>query len=199
MTNFVILLALIPVLVGTVLFFLTRKHTYLAFHQKAFQTNPIYRWSLPKSNKNQQRFISLSRIFLRCVGLLAVSFGSIIIFAVWSMHVSPFKGDKFEVLQWEIAGNCQGLSDWECVEKEASCPRGGMVRDLTQNHLILETTSREEAIALLGEHERTIDINGESCAAYSLGMCSGIGIDYDSLYVCYNAENKITATGHVQH
>ena len=199
MTNFVILAALFAVLVGSALFFLTRKRTYLALHEKALQVNPIYRRTLPSSIKGQHRLISFGRLFLRCIGLMSVSLGGILLFAVWAMHVSPFRGDPFEVSEWEFAGSCQDLSDWECVEKEASCPRGGMVKDLTQNYLVPEETTRDEVVSLLGEHERSIDIDGQACAAYSLGMCSGIGIDHDSLYVCFGDEDRITVTGHVQH
>lgn len=74
-----------------------------------------------------------------------------------------------------------------------------MVRDLTRNYLIPKTVSRVEVDALLGQTERTVEINGQSCLAYTLGMCSGLGIDYDSLYVCFDSNERIASVGHVQH
>lgn len=74
-----------------------------------------------------------------------------------------------------------------------------MVRDLTRNYLIPESVSRDDVYALLGRTELTVEIYGQSCVAYTLGMCSGLGIDYDSLYVCFDSNDKISSTGHVQH
>jgi hypothetical protein len=74
-----------------------------------------------------------------------------------------------------------------------------MVRDLTNNHLLPQTTRREEVIELLGRSTSNVQINGLECPAYSLGMCSGIRIDYDSLYVCFNEDGTVASAGHVQH
>ena len=115
------------------------------------------------------------------------------------MHELPFRGQSFDPEEWADAGSCVGLSDWKCVEKEASCPRGPMIRDLLRTHLLIGETERSTATALLGAMEYEVDIQGRSCDAYSLGMCSGLGIDYDALYVCYAEDGTISSTGHIQH
>lgn len=194
-----IMVAMIPMLIGAVLIFLTRKTTYQALHERALQTNPAYRWTFPKSSKNQKFMLSLGRVFLKSIGILSLFVGVFVLSVSWYMHISPFQGDRFDLKQWEEAGSCQGLSDWGCAEKEASCPRGGMVHDLTTNHLVEKTTTRDQVIAMLGPSKYTLEINGAACPAYSLGMCSGIGIDYDSLYVCFDDTDNISSTGHVQH
>ena len=93
----------------------------------------------------------------------------------------------------------RGLVGWKSEEKEASCPRGPMMRDLLRTHLLIGETHRETATALLGAMEYEIDIRGRPCDAYSLGMCSGLGIDYDALYVCYDEGGAIISTGHIRH
>lgn len=74
-----------------------------------------------------------------------------------------------------------------------------MVHDLTKNYLTPEHVSRDDVYALLGRAERTVEINGQACITYTLGMCSGLGIDYDSLYVCFDSNDRISSSGHVQH
>ena len=74
-----------------------------------------------------------------------------------------------------------------------------MVRNLLQKHVIVGETTRDVATALLGAKEYDVVIHGTSCDAYSLGMCSGLRIDYDSLYVCYAEDDVVSATGHIQH
>lgn len=196
---FILLLISALVLVGVALILLTRKRIYLSLHSRAMQANPIYKWTFPRSARNQQRMLTFSRFFLRGIGTLSLSIGGLFFGIHWHMHRSPFRGETFEQTKWELEGSCQGLSDWECVQKEASCPRGGMVRDLTRNYLIPESVSRDDVYALLGRTELTVEIYGQSCVAYTLGMCSGLGIDYDSLYVCFDSNDKISSTGHVQH
>ena len=66
------------------------------------------------------------------------------------MHELPFRGQSFDPEEWSDAGSCAGLSDWKCAEKEASCPRGPMVRDLLRTHLLIGETTHETATALMG-------------------------------------------------
>ena len=199
-----LLLMGIPVLVGIVivgiaLILLTRKRIFLLLHDKAMQTNQIYRWIFTRSAKNQRHMLSFGRFLLRGIGIVCGTLAGLMLGILWLMHASPFRGETFEQGKWELQGRCQGLSDGKCAEKQASCPRGGMVRDLTRNYLILETVSRDEVYALLGRTKQTVKINEQSCIAYTLGMCSGLGIDYDSLYVCFDTNDRISSTGHIQH
>ena len=186
-------------LVGISLILLTRKRIYLALHDKAMQTNSIFRRTFPRKVENQRRMLAGSRFLIRGIGILSLALGGLLFGLLWYMHISPFRGEAFERARWELEGSCQGLSDWKCVQKEASCPRGRMVRDLIRNYLYRKLVSRDEVHALLGRTERTVEINGKSCLAYTLGMCSGLGIDYDSLYVCFDSNDRISSVGHVQH
>ena len=52
---------------------------------------------------------------------------------------------------------------------------------------------------LLGPEEHVINIDGQKCRAYNLGMCSGWRFDYDSLYVCFADDGSVSKSGHVQH
>ncbi|RMC34397.1 hypothetical protein C9E81_14730 [Paracoccus alkanivorans] len=74
-----------------------------------------------------------------------------------------------------------------------------MVRDLLHNYLQPRITTYEKVAQLLGAKEYDVDISGGNCPAYSLGMCSGLGLDYDSLYVCFGKDKKISKVGHIQH
>ena len=115
------------------------------------------------------------------------------------MHELPFRGQSFDPEKWSNAGSCAGLSDWKCVEKEASCLRGPMVRDLLRVHLLIGETTYETATAILGVKEYDVVLQEQTCDAFSLGMCSGLGIDYDALYVCSAEDGTISSTGHIQH
>lgn len=115
------------------------------------------------------------------------------------MHELPFRGQIFDPQQWSDAGSCAGLSDWQCAAKQGSCPRGQMVRNLLRKCVLVADTTRDTEIALLGAKEYDVVIHGTSCDAYRLGMCSGLRIDYDSLYVCYAEDDVVSATGHIQH
>jgi hypothetical protein len=112
-------------------------------------------------------------------------------------HVVPFMGETFTQEKWTAGGSCSGLTDWQCVEKESSCPRGPMVRSLLRNHLLMGT-ERGAVIALLGEEDG--DFHGQpGCLLWSLGMCSGMKIDHDSLFVCFDDAGRLVESGHVQH
>ncbi|MEM8580350.1 MAG: hypothetical protein AAGF50_04025 [Pseudomonadota bacterium] len=110
-----------------------------------------------------------------------------------------YSGEIFSSEKWQAAGSCSGLSDGPCAAKEASCPRGPMVRDLLKTHLRKEDATLESVIHILGPKEHDVYIEGRTCSAYSLGMCSGWRFDYDSLYVCFADDGSVSKTGHVQH
>ncbi|KAB7610513.1 hypothetical protein F9L33_14535 [Amylibacter sp. SFDW26] len=115
------------------------------------------------------------------------------------LHEMPFRGERFSPDLWVDANDCRGLSGEECAEKEATCQRGPMVRDLLISYLTPKVTIRANVISLIGEKEYKTNINGQPCDAYNLGMCSGFRIDYDALYVCYDQKGTVSAAGHVQH
>lgn len=37
------------------------------------------------------------------------------------LHELPFRGQSFDPEVWADAGGCEGLSDWECVDRELAC------------------------------------------------------------------------------
>lgn len=115
------------------------------------------------------------------------------------LHELPFRGERFDPEHWAVAASCVGLSDGDCMEKQAHCPRGGMVRDLVNEYLMPEGTTRETVASWIGPAEYDVKIEGRTCDAYALGMCSGFRWDYDSLYVCYGDDGEVVRAGHVQH
>ena len=130
----------------------------------------------------------VAAFIVTCVGCLIIIF-------IYAMHAAPFRGKPFNPMKWESAVSCKGLSDKECVRKETSCPRGGMVRDLRRNYLIAGQTNKLEVYALLGNPNYFKQLNETACELYALGMCSGLGIDYDSLFVCYDENGVLAETG----
>lgn len=130
------------------------------------------------------------------VGAMTVGYPPIL---GYLLHEAPFRGERFDRQLWTSGGSCAGLTDGECVDKQQTCPRGPMVRDLVRNHLLIGATSREEVLALLGPAEFKVGIEGQDCDDYGLGICSGLGWDYDSLYVCYAEDGTVARAGHVQH
>ena len=116
------------------------------------------------------------------------------------LHELPFMGKSFSKVEWAEAGTgCRGLSDWECEEQQSACLRGPMVRDLVRAHIALGETTRQGVLDLLGPTKGRVKIEGQTCDDYNPGMCSGLGWDYDSLYVCFAGDGTVSAAGHVQH
>ena len=92
------------------------------------------------------------------------------------------------------AESCEGLKDTSCATEENDCPRGPMVRSLLRQHLTVGV-SRDAVVGLLGP----ADWDRAECLHWSLGACSGLGIDYDSLFVCFDKTGHLVEAGHVQH
>lgn len=128
-----------------------------------------------------------------CLILLAVSTGPTA--ARWMLFEMPFMWHTFTPEAWAQAG-CNGLTDTACANKAMTCPRGAMVSSLIRRHLIVGKTSQSEVFQLLGSPERPIGQDG--CGHYVLGMCSGLGFDYDALYVCFDSQGTLISSGHRQ-
>jgi hypothetical protein len=131
---------------------------------------------------------------------LALAAVSVLVFVLTSrfwLHEFPFMGESFTQEKWAEAGRCEGLTDFQCAAKENECPRGPMVRSLRRNYLTVGT-SRAAVIDLLGPDDFT-GVDGPECLSWSLGMCSGLGWDYDSLFVCFDEKDLLVDAGHVQH
>ena len=133
---------------------------------------------------------------MAAVGLAAMGLiGAILWLLYFLLHVSPFMGETFTPEKWAEAGSCMGLTDYQCVEKQESCRRGPMVRSLIRSHLTTGT-ERNSVLSLLGPAESK---DKDGCLDWSLGMCSGLGIDYDSLLVCFDSSAKVVKASHIQH
>lgn len=108
--------------------------------------------------------------------------------------ISPFSGEDFNQETWFKYNNL-GNKDYICL-------RGPMVYDLKDEYLHIKTTTKQEVVELLGTpdiNNSTSRRNKSNCIGYSLGMCSGIKIDYDYLYICFDNEKAITKTYTQQH
>jgi hypothetical protein len=73
-----------------------------------------------------------------------------------------------------------------------------MVSSLTHNHLIVGKLQRAEAFRLLGPDFRDRKRYGQSCMVYTLGACSGFGIDSDDLELCFDDSGLLTSSRHYQ-
>ncbi len=67
-----------------------------------------------------------------------------------------------------------------------------MVRCLVGKHRSSKSVNREFVEELLGVHDDDVEIGGDVWASYSLGMCSGFHMDYDSLYVCFDSSGYLS-------
>lgn len=131
------------------------------------------------------------------IGAVTVGYPPALVFV---LHELPFMGKAFSKEDWAAArANCEGLSDWECEEQHGACMRGPMVRDLVSGHIAVGKTTRQGVMDLIGSTRSHVKIEGQTCDDYNLGMCSGLGWDYDSLFVCYAEDGTVRRAGHVQH
>ncbi|PTE13645.1 hypothetical protein [Pseudogemmobacter blasticus] len=139
----------------------------------------------------------IARAILLAVALLAAAILIFVLAPRFWLHEFPFMGETFTPEKWTEAGSCEGLTDYQCVMKESDCPRGPMVRSLLRRHLKAGTTL-EAIVDLLGPAGHP-EKDASGCMNWSLGMCSGLGIDYDSLFVCFDETDHLIKAGHVQH
>jgi hypothetical protein len=104
-----------------------------------------------------------------------------------------FMGTTFTPAAWAEAGSCAGLTDSQCDQKWMRCPRGGMLRSLTRDHLRIGKLRRDEAIALLGS--RFWGRKDGSCIEYRLGQCSLFAFgEQDILTLCFDESNLLISS-----
>lgn len=77
---------------------------------------------------------------------------------------------------------------------ESTCYRGGMAMYI-KSFLLKNTMSKTDVISLLGAP----DLEKPNQVEYTLGMCSGLGWDYDGLIISFNKNDKLTNATIVQH
>ena len=130
--------------------------------------------------KRRRLLIALTSIAAVAVGLLVGTKP----FLLWWLHTRPFSAEEFDQARW-VAG-LKASQNGECV-------RGRMADDIIAE-VAVPGRAKREIDALLGPPQR---MQGD-VADYELGMCSGFGIDFDSLYVEYS-NGKAVRAYHVQH
>lgn len=104
----------------------------------------------------------------------------------YSMHIAPFRGRTFEKELWMASE--QGKTDYQQAELDMQCIRGSMVADL-KDHYLNSNTTKVEVIELLGEANAPRK-DTKNCLKYDLGMCSGYKMDYDTLNICFDKNDK---------
>ncbi len=130
-------------------------------------------WSLLKKVA-----IAIGIFFLALAVLLGVF--------VWWGSVGIFSTSRFESAEWLAP-----VSE----EREITCYRGGMARDI-KNRLLAPGMTQQEVESLLGRpdnHHKPLEIE------YTLGMCSGFRMDYDGLIIRFSTEGRLINAYIVQH
>jgi hypothetical protein len=195
---FPLALGCVVFVLGLALWALTGPKIWQRHWAYAYRLTPFTR--LFGGSAAQQPLIArIVRVLLRIFGMAAAVFGTVFLAVVWVVHHDPFAGEIFEPDRWRAAGSCRDLSDWECEEKLSACPRGAMVGDLLGNHILARQSTRGDVLGLLGAASYRVNVDGRRCDGYRLGMCSGWGWDYDTLYICYDAAGVVDLSGHLQH
>jgi len=113
---------------------------------------------------------------------------------VFAWVINPYWGTPFDKNDWAKALSCAGKSDLACVAHEQSCPRGRMIFSIRRFHLRVGMSSAS-VTGLLGDGRSTIaGVSSGRCMAWPLGMCSGLGMDYDFLVACFDDQSRLTET-----
>jgi hypothetical protein len=125
---------------------------------------------------------------LIAVGVLIAVVAVLLGVFVWWASVGIFSTSDFDKQKWlnsEPIGN----------ENASACYRGGMARDI-KSRVLLPGMARQEVESLLGapkQNARPAEFQ------YTLGMCSGLRMDYDVLHVYFSSEGKLTHASIMQH
>lgn len=120
-------------------------------------------------------------VFAALLFLVAVMLG---IFVWWS-SVGVFSIEKFDPAKWHAP-----ISD----AQDVTCYRGGMAIDI-RDHILGRGETKQFVEGLLGKP----DFATEGEYRYILGMCSGLGLDYDDLHIYFNNQGGITGAEIIQH
>ncbi len=103
----------------------------------------------------------------------------------WLFNGGIFRTSNFNEVEWKSLSK---------TTDDSSCYRGGMAHDIKTNILRAGLT-KTEVERLLGAP----DFNRDDISEYSLGMCSGLRIDFDTLDVHFNPEGRLVKVQVVQH
>ncbi|MBT2131561.1 hypothetical protein [Aliiroseovarius lamellibrachiae] len=150
------------------------------------------------------------------VSIALLSYALVCLVIVW--WVSPFFSAfsrselsfvRFALHEWPFQKETFVKDDWMAgvmwPDSEGNCIRASMVGSIMNDHLSKEGADKTFVMDLLGspsflgEFERyTGDKDVRDCVFYSLGACSGLGLDYDSFFICFTPEGAISLADHYQ-
>ncbi|WP_407364604.1 outer membrane protein assembly factor BamE (plasmid) [Pseudomonas luteola] len=125
---------------------------------------------------------------MRRPGLLGAAFVlcSAVIAYTLVERPNPFDKATFDAQRWLASTSNEG---------DAACYRGEMAEDI--RHSMLSKGMTQAAVAqVLGEPD---GYSTEREYQYVLGLCSGIGMDYDNLHVYFDASGRLIDSKILQH
>jgi hypothetical protein len=108
------------------------------------------------------------------------------LFVVGIVMHDPFSFSDFNQKKWFAPVS---------TAESLSCYRGSMGNDIVEN-VLKAGMSHQDVVNLLGPPERE-ETPRES--EYVLGMCSGLGMDYDVLHIYFYQSGKLTHSEILQH
>lgn len=109
------------------------------------------------------------------------------------MSEGVFSSEKFNKEKWIREAN-------QTIHTTSSCYRGGMVNDLIKR-ILKPGLNRESVEELLGKPGTERQLVGQKgiTTEYTVGMCSGFQMDYDTLNIQYDENNQGKISYHMQH
>ena len=120
------------------------------------------------------------------VGVVIAAILSLAAFVFWYSSSGVFGTDHFAKEAWNAT-----IRDGD----DLTCYRGGMAKDIRDNILSNKMT-KEDVVALLGKPDGNIFAQEYQ---YVLGMCSGLGFDYDNLHVYFDEQDRFAHAEISQH
>jgi hypothetical protein len=145
----------------------------------------------PESDGSHESSRGSRILFLALIGIIMIPvlLNALIL---WGLHDRPFHGRALDRGIWDEA-----LKD---DSNHMSSPRCEMAKEL-QGRLVREKSTRAEVVALLGEPEDMSKADKQRLhfLSYTLGMCSGFRVDYDSLDIHFDENDRVKRVCIVQH
>lgn len=125
------------------------------------------------------------RIFRTLLGAIVIVVVALIGWEYWLYEGGIFRTSSFNETKWKSLNR---------KTSDSTCYRGGMAHDIKTN--ILRTgLAKIEVENLLGKP----DFSRGDVDEYFLGMCSGLRIDFDTLYLQFDSEGRLINVQIVQH
>lgn len=126
----------------------------------------------------------LTTLLIATGALIAIALAAFAAFVWWTSH-GVFASARFDRNLWLAQ---------PADMAETSCYRGGMANDI-KSRLLSPGMSADAVVALLGQP----DAEAAREYRYVLGMCSGLGFDYDDLHIYFDARGGYSHAAIIQH